>query len=106
MSLKSLGSASVVKGLFMYLDALVDNVMSKFFEDHMPMNVDSIASYPDFFSLGVTILFSLALAFGAKESSFVNNIFTVVNLVVVCFAIISGMWKGNLIELRNYVFLF
>lgn len=93
------GSASVVKGLFTYLDALVDNVMSKFFEENMPIDVDSIAKYPDFFSLCVTILFSLALAFGAKESSYVNNIFTVVNLVVVCFVIISGLWKGKNLQI-------
>ncbi|KAF2882608.1 hypothetical protein ILUMI_23576 [Ignelater luminosus] len=88
-----IGSASVVKGLFTYLDALIDNRMSNFFQDNMPMDVPSIAPYPDFFSLGVTLLFSLALALGARESSLVNNIFTMVNLSVVLFVIISGFWK-------------
>lgn len=54
----STGSASVVKGLFTYLDALVNNVMSNFFQDNMPIDVPNIAPYPDFFSFGVTIVFS------------------------------------------------
>lgn len=66
--------------------------MSKWFREVMPMNVDVIAPYPDFFSLGVTVVFSIALAFGAKESSRVNNVFTVVNLLVVLFVIISGLF--------------
>lgn len=87
-----IGSASVVKGLFTYIDSLSDEVMSKWFREVMPMNVDVIAPYPDFFSLGVTVVFSIALAFGAKESSRVNNVFTVVNLLVVLFVIISGLF--------------
>lgn len=53
-----IGSASVVKGLFTYTDALLDNAMYHFFRDNMPINVPNIAQYPDFFSFGVTILFS------------------------------------------------
>lgn len=106
-----LGSASVVKGLFTYLDALVNNVMSEFFQDTMPINVPHIAPYPDFFSFGVVLLFAstdtdtlsnkinnlfvtVALAFGAKESTLVNNVFTLVNLIVVVAVIVSGLWKG------------
>lgn len=53
-----IGSASVVKGLFTYLDSLLDKAMYNFFHDNMPMNVPNIAQYPDFFSFGVTLVFS------------------------------------------------
>ncbi|XP_055384351.1 cationic amino acid transporter 2 isoform X2 [Condylostylus longicornis] len=89
----AIGSASVVKGLSTYLDKLFDNVMQNFFKEHMPMDVPWLSEYPDFFALGVTILFSCAIAFGAKESTFVNNIFTVLNLGVVLFVIIAGLFK-------------
>ncbi|KRT82038.1 Amino acid permease, partial [Oryctes borbonicus] len=88
-----IGSASVVKGLFTYLDALINNAMSKFLQQHMPINLSSVAPFPDLFSLGVTIVFSVALALGAKESSMVNNVFTSVNLLVVLFVIITGFWQ-------------
>ncbi|KAF5286541.1 hypothetical protein FQR65_LT12545 [Abscondita terminalis] len=88
-----IGSASVVKGLFTYLDALVYNKMSNFLEENIPMNVPSFGKFPDLFSLGVVLLFSIALALGARESSLVNNIFTMVNLSVVLFVVVSGLWK-------------
>ncbi|KAF5305654.1 hypothetical protein FQA39_LY18968 [Lamprigera yunnana] len=88
-----IGSASVVKGLFTYLDALVNNKMSMFLEEAMPISIPVFGRYPDFFSLGVVLVFSVALALGAKESSLVNNIFTMVNLSVVLFVVISGLWK-------------
>ncbi|KAB0794529.1 hypothetical protein PPYR_11368 [Photinus pyralis] len=91
-----IGSASVVKGLFTYLDALVYHKISDFLQENLPMNAPALAPFPDLFSLGVVLLFSLALALGARESSFVNNIFTMVNLSVVVFAIVSGLWKADI----------
>lgn len=59
------------------------------------MDIDGLSPFPDLFAFGVTLLFSIALAFGAKESSFVNNIFTFLNLSVVLFVIIAGSFKAS-----------
>lgn len=67
--LSVIGSASVVKGLFTYLDALVNNVMSGFFQDKMPINVPHIAPYPDFFSFGVVLIFAGTHAFLTKKKT-------------------------------------
>lgn len=61
----------------------------------MPININGLSEFPDFFAFGVTILFSLAIAFGAKESSMVNNVFTFINLAVVSFVIIAGSFKTD-----------
>lgn len=61
----------------------------------MPINISGLSNFPDIFAFGVTILFSLAIAFGAKESSIVNNIFTFLNLAVVLFVIIAGSFKAS-----------
>jgi amino acid transporter len=61
------------------------------------------ASYKQFFiyklHLGFKLIFiihiSVALAFGAKESSVVNNLFTFLNLGVVLYVIITGAFKGE-----------
>lgn len=90
-----IGSASVVRGLSTYVDALFDNSMRKAFESAAHINVNHLSSYPDFFAFGVTLAFSAALAFGAKESSMANNIFTITNLSVVLFVIIAGAFKAN-----------
>ncbi|KAH8368700.1 hypothetical protein KR084_005619, partial [Drosophila pseudotakahashii] len=89
----AIGSASVVKGLSTYLDQLCGNPMSTFLGTHMPLNVEGMGAYPDLFAFVVTILFSLAIAVGAKESTRVNNVFTMLNLGVVLFVIIAGLFK-------------
>lgn len=55
---KFLGSASVSKGLSVYLDAILDNEISNYLREAMPINIPYISSYPDLFSLGVVLLFS------------------------------------------------
>lgn len=89
------GSASVVKGLSTYLDSLCSYAMRDFLTEHLPINVHGLSAYPDLFAFIVTILFSWAIASGAKESTRVNNIFTMLNLGVVLFVIIAGLFKGK-----------
>lgn len=69
--------------------------MSTWFIKNMGMNISGFGEYPDLFAFGVIILFSLGLAFGAKESSVVNNIFTLVNLSVVLYVIVAGSFKAD-----------
>ncbi|XP_033342702.1 cationic amino acid transporter 2 isoform X1 [Megalopta genalis] len=90
-----IGSASVVRGLSTYVDALFNNTMRNAFESAAPIDISHLSSYPDFFAFGVTLIFSAALAFGAKESSVANNFFTLVNLLVVLFVIIAGSFKAD-----------
>ncbi|CAH0554872.1 unnamed protein product [Brassicogethes aeneus] len=88
-----IGSATVTKAIFLYIDKLANNTMMNYFKETMPMGGDQISSYCDIFSLGLSLIFSVALAFGAKESSWMNNIFTIINIAVVLIVIISGFWK-------------
>ncbi|CAL1685019.1 unnamed protein product [Lasius platythorax] len=90
-----IGSASVVRGLSMYVDALFNNSMRNAFESAAHIDINHLSSYPDFFAFGITLVFSVALAFGAKESSLANNFFTLANLSVVLFVIIAGSFKAN-----------
>ncbi|XP_034480396.1 cationic amino acid transporter 2 isoform X1 [Drosophila innubila] len=89
----AIGSASVVKGLSTYLDSLCGYAMRDFLAEHLPINVHGLSAYPDLFAFIVTILFSWAIASGAKESTRVNNVFTMLNLGVVLFVIIAGLFK-------------
>ncbi|KAJ8675652.1 hypothetical protein QAD02_011438 [Eretmocerus hayati] len=91
-----IGSASVVRGLSTYVDALFNNSMRNAFESAAPIDVSHLSTYPDFFAFGVTLAFSVALAVGAKESSTANNVFTLANLSVVLFVVIAGAMKANL----------
>lgn len=89
------GAASVVKGLSTYVNSLTGERMHGFLNETMPIRIDGLSEFPDFFAFIVTLLFSLALAVGVKESSIVNNVFTFLNLSVVLFVIIAGSFKAS-----------
>ncbi|CAH2013747.1 unnamed protein product [Acanthoscelides obtectus] len=88
-----IGSATVTKAIFLYIDELANRTMTVFFEKNMPLGGNQVSSYADIFSLSLSVIFSVALACGAKESSLVNNVFTLTNIAVVLIVIISGLWK-------------
>ena len=83
----------MVKGLSTYLDKLLDYAMSDAFKSFLPMNAPELGTHVDFFAFGVTMLFAICIAIGAKESTIVNNIFTMSNVCVVLYVIITGSFK-------------
>ncbi|XP_074026557.1 cationic amino acid transporter 2 isoform X1 [Leptinotarsa decemlineata] len=91
-----IGSAASTKAIFLYIDELANKTMTDFFEKNIPLGGNQISTYADLFSLGLAIIFSIALACGAKESSWVNNAFTITNLLVVILVIVSGLWKVDI----------
>jgi len=95
----SIGAASVARGLSTYIDRLTDNAMGRAFNESMHMYDEflsmRLAEYPDFFAAAMVMFFIFALAFGAKESSTINNLFTFLNLGVVLYVIITGACQAN-----------
>ena len=90
----------------------------------MPLSINGLSEYPDFFAFAITILvtgkqyflerniiklYRLGiLILGVRESSTMNNIFTTINLFVVLFVFICGLikinfhnWKINPVEVNN-----
>lgn len=90
-----IGTASVARGLSGYLDFLLDNKMSEALKEAIPITADFLGDYPDFLSFGMVLLLTCLLAFGVKESSFLNNIFTCVNLVTIVVVLIAGGMNGE-----------
>ncbi|KAK9744687.1 Amino acid permease [Popillia japonica] len=90
-----IGSASVAKGLSLYLDTLLNDTFKNAFMDVAPIKVNYMAEYFDFFSFGIAILLSVGLAFGVRESSVVNNLLTAINILVVLFVIIAGSMTAD-----------
>ncbi|XP_055594771.1 cationic amino acid transporter 2 isoform X2 [Uranotaenia lowii] len=85
-----IGSASVSRGLSLYIDTLANDTMKNHFRDIAPMEWDFMSSYFDFFGFAVAILLGIALAFGLKKSTMVNNFFTMLNIAIVLFVVIAG----------------
>lgn len=85
-----IGTSSVARGLSGYIDVLIGNKMGHFFRELMPMNIGFLAGYPDFFAFVIVMLVATILAAGVKESSWLNNIFTCVNLVTIAIMLVAG----------------
>lgn len=88
-----IGSASVARATSTYIDAMTHHAMSNYLTEHAPINVPSLSPYPDFLAFGLCILLSVVLCLGMRESSLINNIFTIINLFVICYIIICGLFK-------------
>lgn len=90
-----IGTSSVARAFSSYFDSLIDNKIQNFFREHLPMNITGLSKYPDFFAFAITLLITVVLAIGVKESSRMNNLFTAINLMVVTFIIIAGSTKAD-----------
>lgn len=89
------GASSVARGLSNYIDALMDNRMKEFLRATMPINVGFLGQYPDWLAWIVILVLNAVIAFGVKESTFVNNICTTFNLATICVVIVAGGIAAN-----------
>ncbi|XP_004694518.1 PREDICTED: cationic amino acid transporter 3 isoform X1 [Condylura cristata] len=92
-----IGTASVARAWSSAFDNLIGNHISQALQGSISLHVPQVlAEYPDFFALGLVLLLTGLLALGASESALVTKVFTVMNLLVLGFVIVSGFIKGNL----------
>ena len=70
--------------------------MQEAFRAAMPINIKYISPYPDFFAFGITLLLTVVLCLGVKESTRFNNIFTCLNIAVVLFVTIFGLIHADI----------
>jgi cationic amino acid transporter 3 len=90
-----IGGSAVARGMSSYLDSLIDNQMGNFLKKYFSMDVDFLADYPDIFSFVIMIFFSILIAIGVKESSIINSVFAIVNMITILIIFVSGLWTIN-----------
>lgn len=83
----------MARGLSGYVDALTGDQIQTALKEIMPIDVDFLAEYPDFFSFAMVMLLAVILSIGVKESTMLNNVFTTLNLITVAIVIVSGSIK-------------
>ncbi|XP_066995786.1 cationic amino acid transporter 2 [Anabrus simplex] len=90
-----IGTASVARGLSNYIDNLIGCKMERFMTEIMPINIGFLSPYPDFLAFGIVMLLSALLSVGVRESTYLNNAFTTINIVTVLIVIIAGSLKAD-----------
>lgn len=99
----------MARGYSGYIDSLVDQTIAKHFREWMPMNIEHLSRYPDFLAFFITITLAFMLSFGVKESTRFNSIFTCMNILIVLYVVICGLfkadfhnWELSVDEVRNF----
>ncbi|KAH9497915.1 High affinity cationic amino acid transporter 1 [Dermatophagoides farinae] len=93
-----IGAASVARGYSNYLDGIFDNKIQNFFKKTLHLELPHtkwFSDYPDLFAFSLTMILSVVLSFGVKESTQFNLIFTAINFFVVFYCVIVGSFKIN-----------
>ncbi|XP_030573161.1 cationic amino acid transporter 3-like [Drosophila novamexicana] len=90
------GTASVARGLTSYVDALVDYKISGALMSIVTFDFKYMSHYLDLMSFTMILLLTCLLAVGVRESSWLNNIFTVLNLVTISIVIVAGATKADI----------
>ncbi|CAF1483169.1 unnamed protein product, partial [Didymodactylos carnosus] len=89
------GAASTARAWSSSVDAVMGFRMSSMFQEYFPVHMPPFAPYLDITAFTLTIIATIILATGVKESSKMNNICTAINLICVAIIIIIGSSKVN-----------
>ncbi|XP_065204742.1 cationic amino acid transporter 3-like [Planococcus citri] len=91
----AIGTAAVAKAYSDYVDFAIGGAINSTLTSLFPIHVSFLAPFPDFFAFSLVMLLTVLLAWGVKESSSVNNFFTLINILTVLTVIIAGAFKVN-----------
>ncbi|OQV18773.1 Cationic amino acid transporter 4 [Hypsibius exemplaris] len=86
-----IGAAAVARATGGYIDSLVGGAIRNSTINTIGIiNVPLLGDYPDFIAFAVCILACVAVGVGVKHSARLNNVFTLINLLVILFVIVFG----------------
>ena len=91
-----IGSASVARAWSGSFDALFNGAIRNGTLEHVgSVNVPWLSRYMDFIALGVVLLVVVFVAAGAKVSTTVNSVLTIINLAILCLIIGLGFYLAD-----------
>lgn len=86
-----IGGAAVARAWSGYLDAIFDHKIKNFTETHVGRwHVPFLAHYPDFLAFSILLVAMAFISFGARFSSWLNHIFSMVSMGVILFILVMG----------------
>jgi cationic amino acid transporter 3 len=107
-----IGVAASANALSQYINSVSNDKIKLALESAMPMYVQGLAPYPDFLATALSLVVMVLLLIGVKESTLMNKLFTVLNVLIISFITITGAvrlnsatWRVQVVEVwRNNIF--
>lgn len=91
-----IGTASLGRASSEYIDSIVGGAIRKFIIDNIgQFQASGLGSYPDFLAFILVLLVSMLVATGAKHSAVFNKVVTTINMLVIVFVIVIGLFHVN-----------
>lgn len=91
------GAASVARAWSGYVNSLFDGKINNASASYFgTMHESFLAPYPDPIAFIVTLAFCLLLTMGVKGASYFNSFFTLINLCVIAFVVIVGLFRADI----------
>ncbi|XP_068696433.1 high affinity cationic amino acid transporter 1-like [Montipora foliosa] len=95
-----IGTAADARALSACFDYVIGNAIRNLTLTYIgEINTPGLGTYPDILSFIVTIMVTIVLAIGVKQSSTFSTIFNVLNFLVVVFIVIAGIF---FVDTRNW----
>ena len=83
----------MANALSQYIDFLFDGQIRHFMLSNLPMHIPGIGTYPDFLAFALGCCVTGLMIIGVKESSFVNKMFTLLNVATLTSICLIGATK-------------
>lgn len=91
-----IGASAVARGWSGYMNSLTKHALSRWINGPAHDFLGGfLGNDPDFVAFGVTLLLSIVVACGVKESTRANTILTLVNLSVIAVSVFAGLGYSN-----------
>ena len=99
----TMGTAAVVRAWSENVNSLCNDSIKVFFMNHVGhLEVPWLSKYVDFLAFGYTLFLVLVTIWGVSQSNALNWFFTILNISVLVFVIISGLTYADTKNWKNF----
>ncbi|GIY56686.1 cationic amino acid transporter 4 [Caerostris darwini] len=92
----TIGAAATARACSAYIDSLTGGVIRNATDSLVgPVDVTLVSEHLDFFAVGILLLFAAYLSFGIRLTSYLTNVVSVVNFLVIIIIIGAGSYYSD-----------